>query len=82
MPKRKIKAFPLFNLFNPLSGNVEYTQHDTVVTLDSCNSRQSENSEQKIKFSCKSLKSPIESYAKLCNSIDPFLKNCVTKSNF
>ena len=52
-------------LLNPLSANVGYIRHDTVVTSDSCNSGQSENYERLLTFSCKSLRN----------------KLCVTKSN-
>ena len=34
-------------LFNPLSANVEYIRHDTVVTSDSCNSGHNENYEKR-----------------------------------
>ena len=32
--------------YNPLNANVQYTQHDTVVTSDSCNSGHSQNYEK------------------------------------
>ena len=67
---------------NPLSANVEYIRHDTVVTSDSCNSGHSENYEKILIFSCKSLKFSTEWYTKFCILVDPFLRNCVTKSNF
>ena len=33
-------------------------------------------------FSCKGLKFTTKWYTKLCILVDPFLRNCVTKSNF
>ena len=62
--------------FNPLSANVGYIRHDTVVTSDSCNSR---HSERILTFSCKSLKFSTKWYTKLCILVDPFLRNSVTK---
>ena len=53
-----------------------------MVTSDSCNSGHSESYENALTFSCKSLKFPRKWYTKLCIFVDPFLKNCVTKSNF
>ena len=52
----------LFVVINPLSASVEYTPHDTVVTLDSCNSGHSEDYEKMLKFS---LKFPTKWYTKL-----------------
>ena len=46
----------LKNPLNPLSANVGYIRHDTVVTSDSCNSGHSENYEKLLTFSCKSFK--------------------------
>ena len=71
-----------FTVFNPLSANVGYIRHDTVVTSDSCNSGHSQNYVEILKFSCKSLKFSSNWYTKLCILVDPFLRNCVTKSNF
>ena len=68
--------------FNPLSAIVGYIRHDTVVTSDSCNSGHSQNYEKLLTFSCKSLKFSTKWYTKLCILVDPFLSNCVTKSNF
>ena len=68
--------------FNPLSANVGYIRHDIVVTSDSCNSGHSENYENLLTFSCKSLKFSTKWYTKLCILVDSFLRNCVTKSNF
>ena len=76
------KISSLFFCINPLTTNVKYTRHDTVVTSNSCNSGHSENYESFLTFSCKSLKFPTKWYTKLCNLVDPFLRNCVTKSNF
>ena len=61
---------------------MSYTPDDTVIDLDSCNSGHRENYESLSTFSCKSMKVSTKLYTKLCNSVDPFLRNCVTKSNF
>ena len=68
--------------FNPLSANHEHIQNDTVITSDSCNSGHSENYEQILTFSYKSLKFSTKWYTKLCILVDPFLRNCVAKTNF
>ena len=70
------------NPVNPLSANVGYIRHDTVVTSDSCNSGHSENYENILTFSCKSLKFSTKWYTKLCILVDPFLRNCVKFSIF
>ena len=60
----------------------EYTRHD-MVTSDTCNSGHSENSENIWTFSC--MKFLTKWYTKLnsvCNSVDPFLRKCITKSIF
>ena len=70
-----------FSTFNPLSANDVYTPDDTVVTLDSCNCRHSENYETFFDILCnKSLKFYTKKVAikKFCNLVDPFLRNCVT----
>ena len=69
-------------VINPLSANVGYIRHDTVVTSDSCNSEHSENYKKILTFSCKSLKVSTKWFTKLCILIDLFLRNCVTKPNF
>ena len=79
--KMEFEKFSFF-LFNPLTTNVKYTWHDTVVTSDSCNSGHSENYENFLTFLSKSLKFPTKWYTKLCNLVDPFLRNCITKLNF
>ena len=68
-----------FFLDEPLSADVEYTLHETVVASDSFNSGHGRNSEKSLIFSCKNLKFPM-AYTKLCNSVDSFLRNCVRKS--
>ena len=67
---------------NPLSANVGYIRHDTVVTSDSCNSEHSQNCIKILTSSYKNLKFSTKWYTKLCILFDPFLRNCVTKSNF
>ena len=66
-------------IFNPLSANVGYIRHDTVVTSDSCNSGHSENYKKTLTFSCKSLKFSKKWYTKLCILVDPFLRNTKSK---
>ena len=51
----EIKVSPLFSKVHV---NPQCTPHDTVVTSDSCTFRQSENYENILIFSCKSLKFP------------------------
>ena len=57
---------------NPLSANVGYIRHDTVVTSDICNSGHSKNDETFLTFSWKSLKLSTKWYTKLCILVDPF----------
>ena len=64
-PNFKNVVYHLF-FFNPLSANVGYIRHDTVVTSDSCNSEHSQNSQKFLTFSCKSLKFSRKWYTKLC----------------
>ena len=88
LPAQTLQLFPFVNKFfrffflNPLSANVGYIRHDTVVTSDSCYSGHSQNYEKCLTFLCKSLKFSTKWYTKLCILVDPFLRNCVTKSNF
>ena len=63
-----------------LQPTLGYTRHDTVITWD-CNSGHSDNYEEIMTFSCKSLKFPTKWYRKLCNSVDLFLRNCKIKVN-
>ena len=63
---------PYFDI-NPLSANPVHIRNDTVVTSDNCNSGHSENYENVLTFSCKSLKFSTKWYTKLCILVDPFL---------
>ena len=65
-----IRIWMLF--FNPLSDDVEYTPHDTVVASDSCKSGHSKNYE--IFFWHKSVKFPTKWCTKLCNSVDIYFQ--------
>ena len=66
----------ILKLNNNPSGNVSYTQHDTVVTSDSCNFR------PKFDIFVKELKISYKMDTKLCDLVDAFMRNCITKSNF
>ena len=61
-----------FNVFNPLSANVEYTRHETVVT--SAITSDTIKIMKKLTFKCKSY---TKWYRKTCALVDPFLRNCV-----
>ena len=74
--------FDYEKLLNPLSANVGYIRHDTVVTSDSCNSGHSENYERCSQILWKRIKFATKWYTELCILVDTFLRNCVTKSNF
>ena len=82
MVETELLQYPCSAIINPLSANVGYIRHDAMVTSDSCNSGHSENYEISLTFSCKSLKFSTKWYTKLCILVDPFLRNCVAKSNF
>ena len=60
----------------------EYIPYDTVVTSDICNSGNSENNEKNWHFRIRAWNSFTKWYTKLCNLVGPFLRNCVTTSNF
>ena len=74
MTDSKARIYTGENWFlNPLSAKC--TPHDTLETSESCY-------ENLLTFSCKILKLSTKWYIKLCYLLGPFLRNCVTKSNF
>ena len=70
--------FIRYTLFNHLSTSTIMSgiiRHEIVATSDSCNSGHSENYEEILTFSYKSLKFSTKWYTKLCILVDPFLQS-------
>ena len=57
-----------------ISDTIRWTLRKAVTSRDTENMKE-------MTFSCKSLKFSTKWYTKLCILVDPFLRNCVTKSD-